>query len=82
VGRKRKAYRIKLRDGVGQNLGRCQAHDKKCLPTRKEARQLAAKQFSDHHMSVYRCDETNFYHVGGLPESVIRGTITRGEIYG
>jgi hypothetical protein len=55
-------------------------HGKECFKTRRAARQVN-NQFHDRHRSVYTCTETGFFHIGGLPTSVVRGSVTRKEIY-
>jgi hypothetical protein len=82
IGGRTKRYNKKPDHGPGRMLGTCASHGKYCWETKRGARQFTTKQTTTHHVSVYKCDETGLYHVGGVPRSVLRGTITRGEIYG
>jgi len=61
-------------------LGWCAACRKLLYPSRKAARKVA-REHRDHK-NEYPCPVNSaMFHVGGLPESVIRGEVTRGEYY-
>ena len=59
--------------------GHCQATGKIMLLDRASARKLA-RQHPDH-MHEYRCDACGHYHIGHLAPAVIRGILTRSDIY-
>jgi hypothetical protein len=49
--------------------------------TRHAAKQ-AARGHHDSHVRPYRCrGGCDYWHVGALPEAVIRGDVTAGELY-
>lgn len=60
----------------------CEYHEKLMYPTRKAARQAAKSH--GVHKGAYRCDPDAvfvFWHIGGLPEEIRRGHLTRDQFY-
>lgn len=59
----------------------CTYHQKLLYTSRSRARK-AARAHSDHK-SPYPCTiNPNLWHIGGLPEEVKRGEMTRDEFFG
>lgn len=66
----------------GRAMGWCPVCGKLLYATRKVARQ-AAREHPDRHMNEFRCDANPaMWHIGGVPDAVIKGEITRSEYYG
>jgi hypothetical protein len=62
-------------------LGWCPPCGKLLYATRKQAKKVSREHNS--HMNEYRCPvNPAMFHVGGLPEAVIKGKLTRNEYYG
>ena len=62
-------------------IGWCPSHGKLLYVNRKTARK-AAKEHPEHK-SEYPCSvNTDLWHVGGVPDKVIKGEMTRTEYYG
>lgn len=62
-------------------FGFCELHQKLLYLTRKQARKVARSHKEDHK-SVYECPvHPKLYHVGGVPDEVIRGEMTRSEYF-
>ena len=65
---------------ISKSFGWCDYHEKLLYLGRKAARQ-AARLHVDHK-STYPCDQNSgLYHVGGLAEPIMRGRLTRSEVY-
>lgn len=47
---------------------------------RHDAKQ-ASKGHHDSHVRPYRCQDCGYWHLGALPEQVIRGELTADEFY-
>lgn len=64
------------------SLGWCDDCLKLSYADRKTARQVA-RLHKEEHKSVYQCEfRPQLWHVGGLPDAVMKGSVTRGEWYG
>lgn len=64
------------------SLGWCEDCEKLSYEDRKTARQVA-RLHKEEHKSVYQCKyRPQLWHVGGLPNAVMEGKVTRGEWYG
>lgn len=62
-------------------LGWCEPCGKLLYESRKIARKVAREHHEDHK-NEYRCPvNTGLFHVGGLPDEVIMGELTRAEYY-
>lgn len=65
---------------VNRSFGWCEYHEKLLYLGRKAARQAA--RLHVEHKGTYVCDfNSGLYHVGGLPEAVLRGRLTRDQVY-
>lgn len=60
-------------------LAHCAATGKRMYADRRTASKIA--RLHHEHMSVYRCEDCQHYHVGHLPPDIIRGTGTRTDRY-
>ena len=60
------------------DVGQCLTCGKVSYPTRKRAKEVAKNLFPASHLSPYRCG--NYWHIGNLPVSVIRGVATRDTL--
>lgn len=59
----------------------CETHGKLLYTDRKRARAVARQHPS--HKNVYRCDVSEgLWHIGGLPEEVRHGHVTKDEFFG
>ena len=62
-------------------MGWCTKDGKLLYASRKVARQAAREHVS--HKNEYQCSEIpGLWHIGEVPERVIRGEMTRNEYYG
>ena len=62
-------------------MGFCTPCGKLLYVSRKVARKIA-RQHREAHKSVYQCPVNQaLFHVGGVPNQVIRGDLTRSEYY-
>lgn len=65
---------------VREALGWCDYHQKLLYDGRKQAKKAARMHVE--HKSTYECSfSPGLFHVGGLPESVMRGRLTRGQVF-
>lgn len=63
-------------------MGWCEFCGKLLYVDRKTAKKVA-NQHKEDHKSVYRCPANGaMFHVGGVPDEVIRGEISRSEYFG
>ena len=59
----------------------CYTHNKLLYTDRKRARNVARQH--PQHKNVYRCDaNTELWHIGGLPDDVKHGHVTKDDYYG
>lgn len=64
------------------SLGWCDDCGKLSYIDRKTARKVA-REHREEHKSLYQCQyRPQLWHVGGLPDAVMEGKVTRGEWYG
>jgi hypothetical protein len=62
-------------------LGYCPQCQKLLYTDRKTAKKVA-RQHHEDHKSVYPCPiNPILFHVGGVPDEVISGALTRGEYF-
>lgn len=62
-------------------IGWCDFHGKLLYDSRKTARKVAREHHGDHK-SEYECTVTHaLFHVGEVPDEVIRGEMTRTEYF-
>jgi len=60
----------------------CELHGK-WLYARKSQAKSVARQHTDAHMNVYRCDRVpHMFHIGHLAQSVLEGDASRRDVYG
>lgn len=62
---------------------KCWACGKLCFPSRKDARRQAAllpKESDGYRARAYECEQSGEWHVGHLPEDVIRGEVSREKV--
>lgn len=65
----------------GRAAGWCEFHEKLLYVDRKTARKVS-KQHHEDHKSEYECTMVpGMYHVGGVPDEVMKGQMTRTEYY-
>lgn len=58
----------------------CDEHQKQMYSNRKRARRVAA--LHPEHKRSYRCDaHPGMWHIGGLPDAVRHGEMTKEEFY-
>lgn len=57
-------------------IGTCPESGKRQFTSRRTAA-ATAKQIRGRHMSAYRCDECEFWHLGHLPANVVHGFADR-----
>ena len=57
-------------------IGTCTETGKRQWPSRRAA-QATSKQIRGNHMSAYRCDHCEFWHLGHLPRNVVHGFADR-----
>lgn len=63
-------------------IGYCDPCEKLLYVDRKTARRVVRLHHEDHK-SVYRCPvNQSLFHVGGVPDEVISGQISRSEYFG
>lgn len=63
-------------------IGWCDFHGKLLYSSRKIARKVS-KDHHEDHKGEYECSVTlGMFHVGGVPDEVIRGEMTRTEYFG
>lgn len=61
----------------------CQNADgtpKRAYPTNRQAKRIRRIMQADG-VRVYKCPTGDGYHLGHIPQAVLEGHITRGEIY-
>lgn len=63
----------------GDFLSHCPATGKRMYADRRTASRIA--RLHHEHLSVYRCDECRYFHVGHLPRDVIHGAVSRTDLY-
>lgn len=64
------------------SFGWCEDCEKLSYIDRKTARKVAVQHREDHK-SVYQCKfRPQLWHVGGLPDAVMEGRVTRGDWFG
>jgi hypothetical protein len=66
------------RKGYAYTVGRCPT-GKRCHATRASAKAHARRL--REHLREYRCSLCDSWHVGHLPQEVLRGERTAGEFY-
>lgn len=59
----------------------CMACGKRTYANAKMAKR-AARQLHDTHRDAYPCESGSGWHIGQLPQAVLRGETTRSEWYG
>jgi hypothetical protein len=62
-------------------VGDCTPCGKRTYKDRKRARNAAKTRHPGEHLGAYACPEGDGWHLGHLPKDVVKGRITRGEIY-
>jgi hypothetical protein len=65
------------------HVGTCATCGKRCYPSKARAKKVARSLRGDRsgqHLSVYRCGDSAYWHLGHLPRDVVRGVMGRDEI--
>jgi hypothetical protein len=61
-------------------IGYCDVHHKLLYTDRKRARSVARQH--PEHKNVYRCNASqDMWHIGGLPDDVKHGHVTKDEFF-
>lgn len=58
----------------------CDSTGKKMWSSRQQAKLVARRVNPGQHMSAYRCEGCDWFHIGHMPQIVKAGDLDRGEL--